>query len=170
MSKWSIAGAWVLVAALATTLTWQIVSAADAQVSDRPALQVAAPIVGSSTTSDTLAGNATSLSAPTTTATTAPGSSTSGAVGSTTTASPPPTEAAWTSQTIQTGGGVVVVRYRAGEVVLGSASPAAGFAAEVKKDGPSQVDVEFESESAEYRVRAEWSGGELSVETESDLD
>ena len=170
MSKWSIAGAWVLVAALATTLTWQIVSAADAQVSDRPALQVAAPIVGSSTTSDTLAGSATSLSAPTTTATTAPGSSTSGAVGSTTTASPPPTEAAWTSQTIQTGGGVVVVRYRAGEVVLGSASPAAGFAAEVKKDGPSQVDVEFESESAEYRVRAEWSGGELSVETESDLD
>jgi hypothetical protein len=63
-----------------------------------------------------------------------------------------------------------VFRYRAGEVVLGSASPAAGFAAEVKKDGPSQVDVEFESESAEYRVRAEWSGGELSVETESDLD
>ncbi|HSJ83424.1 MAG TPA: hypothetical protein VLA91_06365 [Acidimicrobiia bacterium] len=166
MSKWNIAGAWVLVAALATTLTWQIVSAADAQVSDRPALQIAAPIVGSSTTSATLAGGSTSLTAPTTT-TTAPGSTTSGPPGSSTT---PPTEAAWASQTIQTGGGVVVVRYRDGEVVLGSASPAAGFAAEVKKDGPTEVDVEFESESAEYRVRAEWSGGELSVRTDSDLD
>lgn len=166
VSKWNIAGAWVLVAALATTLTWQIVSAADAQVSDRPALQIAAPIVGSSTTSATLAGGSTSLTAPTTT-TTAPGSTTSGPPGSSTT---PPTEAAWASQTIQTGGGVVVVRYRDGEVVLGSASPAAGFAAEVKKDGPTEVDVEFESESAEYRVRAEWSGGELSVRTDSDLD
>jgi hypothetical protein len=63
---------------------------------------------------------------------------------------------------------VVLVRYRDGEVVLGSASPAAGFAAEVKKDGPSEVDVEFESGSAEYRVRARWSDGALSVETESD--
>ena len=41
VSKWAIAGAWVLVAALATTLTWQIVSAADAQVSDQPPIQVA---------------------------------------------------------------------------------------------------------------------------------
>ena len=63
---------------------------------------------------------------------------------------------------------MVVVRYRDGEVVLGSASPAAGFAAEIKKEGPSEVDVEFESGSAEYRVRARWSDGDLSVETESD--
>ena len=167
MTKWSIAGAWILVAALATTLTWQIVSAADAQVSDRPALQIAAPIVGSSPTSATLANSSTSLTAPSTTAATAPSSTTSNSPARSTT---PPTEAAWASQTIQTGGGVVVVRYRDGEVVLGSASPAAGFAAEVKKAGPPEVDVEFESESAEYRVRAEWSGGELSVETESDLD
>jgi hypothetical protein len=63
---------------------------------------------------------------------------------------------------------VVVVRYRNGEVVLGSASPAAGFAAEIKKDGPTEVEVEFESESADYRVRAQWSDGALSVESGSE--
>jgi hypothetical protein len=63
---------------------------------------------------------------------------------------------------------VVVVRYRTGEVILGSASPAAGFAAEIKKEGPPEVEVEFDSDSSEYRVKAEWSDGGLSVETESD--
>jgi hypothetical protein len=63
----------------------------------------------------------------------------------------------------------VVVSYRPEEVVLGSASPAAGFAAEIKKSEP-EVDVEFESESAKYRVRARWEGGDLSVEVESDGD
>jgi hypothetical protein len=32
------------------------------------------------------------------------------------------------------------------------------------------VDVEFESESAKYRVRARWADGGLAVETESDVD
>jgi hypothetical protein len=64
----------------------------------------------------------------------------------------------------------VVVSYRPDEVVLSSASPAAGFSAEIKKEGPPEVDVEFESESAEYRFRARWSNGDLAVETESDVD
>jgi hypothetical protein len=64
----------------------------------------------------------------------------------------------------------VVVSYRPDEVVLGSAAPAAGFAAEIKKSGPPEVDVEFESESAKYRVRARWADGDLSVEVESDAD
>jgi hypothetical protein len=64
----------------------------------------------------------------------------------------------------------VVVNYRPDEVVLSSASPAAGFSADVKKQGPPDVDVEFESDSAEYRVRARWANGDLSVETESDVD
>lgn len=74
------------------------------------------------------------------------------------------------SRTIETGGGVVVVSYRPGEVTLSSASPAAGFATEIKKQGPPDVDVEFESESAKFRVKAEWSNGELSVETESESE
>ena len=167
MSKWSIAGAWVLVAALATTLTWQIVSAADAQVSDRPPLQVAAPLSGS-VTSSTASVTATTGEPPTTVTTIPDTSSTSTAPYAPTSSQPPTTEAAWASETIPTGGGVVVVRYRTGEVVLGSASPAAGFAAEIKKEGPPEVDVEFESDSSEYRVRAQWSDGGLSVETDSD--
>ena len=52
MSKWKFVGAWVLVAALATTLTWQIVSAADAQVSDSPPIQATpAPSTSDSTAS-----------------------------------------------------------------------------------------------------------------------
>jgi len=167
VSKWSIAGAWVLVAALATTLTWQIVSAADAQVSDRPPLQVAAPLSGSVTSSTGIV--TTTTGEPGTTVTSIPdGSSTSTAPDTATSSEPPPTDEPWASETIPTGGGVVVVRYRTGEVILGSASPAAGFAAEIKKEGPPEVDVEFESDSSEYRVRAQWSDGGLSVETDSD--
>jgi hypothetical protein len=157
--KWTIAGAWVLVAAVATALTWQIVSAADAQVSDRPPLQVlpAPSTSGSATTT-----------APTSTS--GSGTSTSTSTGSSSTSSPSATEVAWSSRTIQTEGGVVVVSYRPSEVVLSSAAPGAGFAAEIKKQGPPDVDVEFESESAKYRVRIEWANGDLSVETESEAD
>jgi hypothetical protein len=159
MSKWAMAGAWVIVAVLVTGLTWQIVSAADAQVSERPPVQ-AAPAPSTS-------GSTTSLVASTTTAVDASSSSVrTPSTGS----APPATEAAWSSRTIPTGGGVVVVSYRPEEVLLGSASPAAGFAAEIKKAGPPEVDVEFESESAKYRVRATWADGDLAVEIESDDD
>jgi hypothetical protein len=164
MSKWAIAGAWVIIAALATGLTWQIVSAADAQVSERPPLQAApAPSTSEPTTS---------LDSSTTTTVTSSSSSsvTTPTTGSSSGSAPPVTEAAWSSRTIQSGGGVVVVSYRPEEVLLGSASPAAGFAAEIKKAGPPDVDVEFESESADYRVRARWVDGDLSVEVESDVD
>jgi hypothetical protein len=63
---------------------------------------------------------------------------------------------------------VVVISFRPEEVVLSSASPAAGFAAEIKKQGPPEVDVEFESESAKFRVRARYENGALSIETDSD--
>ncbi|HEU4916480.1 MAG TPA: hypothetical protein VFV13_07940 [Acidimicrobiia bacterium] len=164
MSKWAIAGAWVVVAALATGLTWQIVSAADAQVSERPPLQAAvAPSTSESTTSLALSSTS-STAGPTTSSGTTP------ATRSSPSSAPTETESAWSSRTIPTGGGVVVVRYRPAEVLLGSASPAAGFAAEIKKSGPPEVDVEFESESAKYRVRARWVEGDLSVEVESEAD
>ncbi|MGH8870406.1 MAG: hypothetical protein ACRDWS_00295 [Acidimicrobiia bacterium] len=177
MSKWSIAGAWVLVAALATTLTWQIVSTADAQVSDRPPLQVAAPLATSPDSTTTTVPTAASTSpggiitdptSPSTTTSSTPGSSPT----TTSTSSSPPTTASgpWSTQAIPTLGGVVVVSYRAGEVMLSSASPAAGFAAELKKTGPPEVDVEFESVSAKFRVRVAWSDGNLAIETDADVD
>lgn len=166
MSKWSMIAAWVLVAALATTVTWQIVSAADAQVSDRPPLQVAAPLPGPADSTTT-----TGSTPPTSTSVTSTTPTTTGSiVTAPTETAPAGTEAAWSSDTIATAGGTVVVSYRTGEVMLSSASPASGFAADIKKPGPPEVDVEFESESAKFRVRAEWSNGRLSVETEGDLD
>ena len=173
MNKWAIAGAWVLVAALATGLTWQIVSAADAQVSERPPLQVAAAPSTSQTSTSVPPSSSSSSSEPSSTTSpsgTTPSSGTVASTGSTPGSAPPATEAAWSSRTIPTGGGVVVVSYRPEEVLLSSASPAAGFAAEIKKSGPPDVDVEFESESAEYRVRARWANGDLAVEIESDVD
>jgi hypothetical protein len=62
----------------------------------------------------------------------------------------------------------VVVSYRDGEVVLSSATPAAGFAAEIKKQGPPAVDVEFDSEAAKFRVKAEWSNGLLDIEIDEE--
>lgn len=159
-------GAWVLVAALATGLTWQIVSAADAQVSERPPLQ-AAPAPSTSESVTSLSTTSSTSSSSTTTVGTTSSSGPTQETAPSTAPAPPVTEAAWSSRSINTGGGVVVVSYRPGEVVLGSAAPAAGFAADIKKSGP-EVDVEFESESAKYRVRARWVGGDIAVEVESD--
>jgi hypothetical protein len=179
MSKWSLVGAWVVVALLASTLTWQIVSAADAQVSDRPApLVIGAPILtaDSSTTTPSAAtasgGTTASSLAPSGSATTTAGGSSPDPTPTTTTTEQPTSqpEAEWSVKTIPTGGGVLVVSYRPGEVVLASASPGPGFAAEVKKSGPPEVEVEFESESAKYEVKVKWSSGELAIETDEDTE
>ena len=62
----------------------------------------------------------------------------------------------------------MVLSYRPGEVVLQTAAPGPGFAADIKKSGPPEVDVEFESESAKYRVEAKWDDGDLGIEIETD--
>ncbi len=177
MKRWSLVAAWLIVAVLATGLTWRIVSAADARVSDRPVpLEVDAPLAeASSTTTSTVA-------IPTTTSstTTLPSSGTGSTVATTapitspTTSAPATTSTAaatsWTTKAILTGGGTVVVNYRGDEVLLVAATPAAGFAVEVDKSGPDEVAVEFESDSAQYEVKARSSGGVLDVETDSDTD
>jgi hypothetical protein len=61
-------------------------------------------------------------------------------------------------KTIPTAGGTLVVSYRPGEVVLDGATPAAGFTVDVDKQGPPEVRVEFESETAKVEVRVEWDG------------
>lgn len=176
MKRWSLVAAWILVAVLATGLTWQIVSAADARVSDRPVpLEVDAPLAGSPTTTSTVVDPTTTISPTTTlppsgtgsTVTTAASTSSSSASGGTT---PSTGSTSWNTKAIPTGGGTVVVNYRGDEVVLNAATPAAGFAVEVDKSGPDEVAVEFESDSAKYEVKARSSGGVLDVETDSDTD
>jgi cytoskeletal protein RodZ len=170
MRRFGLVGAWVLVAMVATTLTWQIVSAADDQVSDRPVAALDLATLDSTTSSSTVAVTETSDTVvdPSTTTTTQGTSSSTTTVQSTT--APTTGTVAWQVRKIDTGGGTVVVGYRPGEVVLQSAAPNPGFSAEVKKGGPPDVEVEFEGESAKYEVKAKWSDGQLSIESDQDAE
>ena len=157
-------GGWLLVLVLATSLTWQIVSAADDQVSEGPIapLNVDAPGLTDLQTTTSAA-----VQAPST----GPGStSTTPPVGSTVT--PPPTEGTspsgddeWQTRAVQTTGGTVLIRYRPGEVAYQSATPTPGFQVEVAEKGPPEVKVKFESESEEIEVEAAWKDGRLEVKT-----
>lgn len=171
MRRFGIFGIWLVVVVLATTVTWQIVSAADDQVSDRPVapLNVAAPVLTDTTlsTTDTTAPSTTLPSTVTTTAaqTTATSSPTTTATTATTPTTSAPSTAQWQSRSVQTGGGTVIIRYRPGEVQYQSATPSPGFQVEVDDAGPPDVKVEFESETQKFEVEARWKDGVLDVKT-----
>jgi len=176
----ALAGGWVVVVVLTTALTWQIVSAADERVSERPSspLNVAAPQLepgGESVTTTPQTLTTTTTSKPTTT--TVPGATTTTTVpGATSTSTSAPTSTTtsvvveWAVKTTSTAGGTVVVKYRPGEVVYQVASPAAGFRVEVDKAGPPEVRVEFESENLKVDFRARWNNGELDIEISESED
>lgn len=167
-----MAGAWLVVVVLATTLTWQIVSAADDRVSDRPApLNLAAPVITDLETTTTSIVDGSSSSSTTNpqenpTTTTRQSTSTSGSQPTTTSsvARTTSTAASWQTELVQTAGGVVTLRYRPGEVVYQSATPAPGFQVEVDHAGPPEVEVEFESESSKIEIHAAWRDGALDVD------
>lgn len=175
VKRLTMLGGWLVVLVLVTSLTWQIVSVADDQVSERPIapLNVAAPVITdpSSTTSTSLRSTSTTLPDFTTAP---PGTvpSTSSTVPATTTTADTTTSSAsgWQTRSVQTVGGVVILLYRPGEVAYQSATPAPGFHVEVDKQGPPQVKVEFESQSSKVEVSAEWSDGDLKVEVSEDGD
>lgn len=168
---------WLVVVAVATTLTWQIVSAADERVSDRPIapLNVSAPVIAAatSTTSDSPTTTTQTNSPPTT----LPGPGTTSASPPTTTVSPPPppttttsAPAQWKTRTVQTTGGSVNLRYRPGEVAYQSATPAPGFHFEVEKEGPPEVKVEFESESQRVDIEASWNNDDLDIKVSEEVE
>lgn len=169
-----MAGAWLVVVVLATTLTWQIVSAADDRVSDRPApLNLAAPVITSLETTTTSVVDPSGISSSTipqgnptntTSATTSTSGSQLGPTTSSSVATPTSTAASWQTELVQTAGGAVTLRYRPGEVVYQSATPAPGFQVEVDHAGPPEVEVEFESESSKIEVHASWRDGALDVD------
>ncbi len=171
MKKWTLIGGWVLVLAVTTAVTWQIVSAADAQVSDAPAaLNVSPPAEPSST------GQSSSTSQTRPSQTSVPGNQTSnsnGGKGSTSSSSSvtstptTPGTAEWKLKTIPTGGGTVVVTYRPGEVLLQTATPKSGYRAEIDKTGPDTVEVEFDSDETSYEVKVEWDDGALDIEIDA---
>lgn len=168
MRRWNLLAGWLLAVLVSTGLTWQIVSAADNRVSQRPAapLDLAASAATGATT--------TTLSTPTTEPSAAPGESPPPAEGppattSTTTSTTvvpadDTSQETWTTHTEGTPGGSVVLRYREDEVMLQAVSPAPGFQVEVNKEGPPEVDVEFQGVALKVRVRAEWREGRLDLD------
>lgn len=170
MRRLGLLGAWLLVVVVVTIVTWQIVSAADDQVSERAtSLNVAAPAISSLTTDgvDNLnQSSSTTTPSPPGASTTTPESTGSTEQNATTTPG-----ADWQTQSIQTAGGTVVVRYRPGEVTYQAATPGKGFHVEPEEYGPPEVRVKFESESSEIEVHAVWLDNSLDVEiTESGHD
>lgn len=110
--------------------------------------------------------------ASTTTATTAP-SQTAPSTSAAPTTSPTPTTtsttvAAYETTQYQLVGGVVRLRSRPGEVHVVAATPNPGYEVEIKKAGPTSVEVEFDSldEGYEGRLHAEWRDGRLAVDVE----
>jgi cytoskeletal protein RodZ len=170
MRRFGIFGIWLVVVVFATTVTWQIVSAADDQVNDRPVapLNVAAPVLTDTTTSTTLPSSVTTTAGqttPTSSQNTGTSSPTTSATAATTPTTSAPSNAQWQSRSVQTGGGTVIIRYRPGEVQYQSATPSPGFQVEVDDAGPPDVKVEFESETQKFEVEARWKDGSLDVKT-----
>lgn len=175
MRKVTLLGAWVVVVVVTTALTWQIVGAADAQVGERPVspLNVAAPApdpdVQPSTTAASSVDTSTTFPAgtiPETPDTTAPSSTTTSGTPTPSVSTTTTTEAAagWSLKNVSTEGGVVVLKYRPGEVVLQTATPSPGFRAEVEDPGPPEVEVEFETDQVKIEVHAKWDGDDIRVE------
>ena len=170
MPSWRAAAAWVVALAVATALTWQIVSFADSQVSAQP-VEVQATATSSSPASDTTstslddADMSTSLPGTSSTSTSTPDQTTTTSPGASTSSSTATTEVVgWSVRTVNTAGGNVVVRYRPDEVELQSATPAPGFEVEVDESGPPRVRVEFESDDSDIRVEVRWDDGGLDIE------
>jgi hypothetical protein len=84
--------------------------------------------------------------------------STSTSIPTTTTASGD--DGATTTRTLHGNGGSVTVRQAANSVVLVVATPAAGFAADVRSTGPDKVEVRFSSSRAETRIEIERKDGQ----------
>ena len=172
MRRLTLTGVWLFVLVLAITVTWQIVSVADDQVSERPIapLNVAAPVITDlqTTTMSTTPPLSTTTSAQAATSTTQSSDSTTDSTGA---VAPTTTQADWRTRSVETTGGNVLLRYRPGEVAYQSATPAPGYQVEVEKQGPPEVKVEFESESHKVEIEADWEDGELKVRvSEEDED
>jgi hypothetical protein len=64
-------------------------------------------------------------------------------------------------RTIRSAGGTVVVIVQGDALTLSAATPAAGFAADVRHSGPDKVEVRFERGDRETRIELEVEGGRL---------
>ena len=176
MISWRMTAAWVAALVVATVLAWQIVGLADSQVGDTPVAvapshtTTTASGAGSttlpSTSTTTTDGGPTTTTTPGATTSSSGATSTSPSTGATSSSSSTTASEQWSLRTVTSTGGVVVVRYRTGEVELQAATPAPGFSVEVDDAGPPRVKVEFESDVADVRVEVRWDDGALDVDVD----
>lgn len=117
-----------------------------------PGASTVPSVPGPGATTPTVPGGSAPRTTLATPATTTPATSPS-------TTAPSGTGAPATTATIDSVGGQVAVRYDAGRVELLWARPEPGFEAEVHSDGPDTVEVRFESDRHESRVRAFFTDG-----------
>ncbi len=170
MRRLGVVVLWLLAALGTASLTYAAVSSAGSAVGENPSPPVAGADIAAriSTTTSGVEIVVTSTSLPVTTAvppsmplttTTLAGGGTSTTVSTTTVT----TTTGTTTQHWKTvpGGGTVGVAVSGGSVTLVSATPVAPYQVDVEDDGPEKVEVEFDSEAAEYRVRAEIHDGQL---------
>ena len=185
--NWRLAAGWLLAVVLTTAVAWQIVAVADERVGDRPV----SPVQAAPTTTielseatgptpppeptlppptDDLATTTTSIAESSSTSEDDNGtsSSTSAPAANSTSSTSTTAKAQWSTRTITTNGGTVVVSYRPGEVILETAVPRPGFETEIDKQGPPVVEVEFDSSNLRVDIKAEWDNGELEIEVDEE--
>jgi hypothetical protein len=185
--------AWLAATAASILLATSAVSSVRDEVTTRPSpLRVPVATIAAAagvTTSTTAPAVTDPESTPppvvsTTGTSAAPGSTTTTAAPSTTTAPRPPATTSTTTSTTTTTaapdddyfesyqliGGWVRLRVAGDKVFLAGTVPSPGFTLEIEEDGPEQVKVEFSSNDHESSLKAEFSDGELEVETSEEDD
>jgi hypothetical protein len=130
---------------------------------------VADPVATTSTSATPQAPTSTTAAPPQTTTTAPPAATTTTAPAPTTTTAPPTTTtSAVTYQTYTLIGGTVTLSIGNGEVRIASAVANAGFDTDIERNGPRQVEVEFESNDHKSELSAHFENGELEVKTEEE--
>lgn len=180
MNRMGLLAAWIAATGIATLLAWQVVGAADDQISDAPDTPVIAVTIWDVSTTS---GSVTSDSAPSTTATSSASTSTTldqGSSTSTTTGSSTPTTAFdSTTSTTTSGipatttavsdGGTVTVTGVDPNVELVAVVAVPGWSYQVDSAQGDRVQITFENGAGEeIRVRCEWENGKLVADIDDD--
>lgn len=177
MNRIGLFAAWIAATGLATLLAWQVVGAADDQISDAPDTPViAVTIPDVSTTS----GSVPSDSAPSTTATSSASTpttldqgSTTSTIGASTSTTAPDTSTSTTgvpaTTTAVSDGGTVTVTGVEPNVELVAVVAVPGWSYQVDSAQGDRVQVTFENGAGDQiRVRCEWENGQLVADIDDD--
>lgn len=176
MQRVGLIAAWVAVAAITTTVAWQVVGAAETGVSDPPLTPVLAVTTPDSTGATptgtspssvvTSTSGTTGSSSTSTTPTTSGTATTTTTVGGTSTTSAPSSGKTATT-TVVSEGGTVTATGTDPHVELVAVVATPGWSYQVTQASGDRVEVRFENVlGGEARVRIEWEDGRLSGEVD----